>query len=64
VRINRKKFDVALARKCWGLVDLAAAMGVTEDSLYQQLKVSSQLRTATVGKIAKALEVPVEEIVV
>jgi len=62
MRINQKNLDMALARKCWQQADLAAAMGMTKAALYQQLRQTKSLRPATVGKMAKALGVPVEEI--
>jgi DNA-binding Xre family transcriptional regulator len=62
VRINKKKLDFALARKMWRLDDLAAAMGMSRDALYQQLYKVKELRPITVGKMAHALEIPVEEI--
>jgi DNA-binding Xre family transcriptional regulator len=62
MRINRKKLDFALARKKWTQGDLAAAIGMSLGGLYQQIGKPKNVLPITVGKIAEALGVPVEEI--
>jgi DNA-binding Xre family transcriptional regulator len=63
VRINEKKLKIAMARKCWSFGDLAEATGLNRSAVYQQLRAKS-IRTETLGNLAKALEVPVEDIVI
>jgi len=63
MRLNIKNFEIALARKCWEVGDLAAAVGLSTSAITRYRTVDN-LRPTSVGRIARALEVPVEEIVI
>ncbi|MDR2577813.1 MAG: helix-turn-helix transcriptional regulator [Chitinispirillales bacterium] len=63
MRINEKKLKIAMARKCWSFSDLAEAAGINRSAIYQRIR-AKNVRTETLGELAKVLEVPVEEIVI
>jgi DNA-binding Xre family transcriptional regulator len=60
--LDDKGLDIALARKCWGWDDLATALDMRRTSLYL-IRRRKQIKPVTAGKIAAALNCPVEEIV-
>ena len=62
MRINRLRLNVALARKQDTLSDLCAEIGISRNRLYSILK-SRNISPKTVGKIARALDVDVLEII-
>lgn len=62
MRINRLRLNVALARKQDTLSDLCKEIGISRNRLYSILK-SRNISPKTVGKIARALDVDVLEII-
>lgn len=62
MRIDDKKLQIAMARKCWTFDNLALATGISRAALHYQRR-AKRVQPATVGKIAKALGVDVIEIV-
>lgn len=60
VKIDRQKYMIARARACMGQKDLEAA-GIPKGTLCRVLR--EDVRPETVGKIAKALNVDVTEII-
>lgn len=62
MRIDKKKLELAMARACMGLPDLMAAAAVPRATLNEAINTGRETRPATVGKIAKALNVDVTEI--
>ena len=62
MKLDRDKVDVAMARKSYNAVKLAEVYGVSDQRMRTILN-SRKVSTATVGKLAKALEVDVTEII-
>lgn len=60
--INRQKVDLALARKNWTVSELAREYGTSRNRLYVILGGGTVL-PKTAGKLAKALEVDITEII-
>lgn len=61
MKISRKKFDIARGNKGLSIKELSKMTGLSQATL---LKVGKQeLNPVTVGKIAKALNVTIEEII-
>lgn len=63
MKVNKKKLQLAMANACLNMDDLAEVAGVSRVSLTQYISGNTEPRTKTIGKIAKALNVPVESIV-
>lgn len=63
MKINRQKLYIAMANSCLNMDDLAVKAGVSRVSLTQYSAGVTEPRTKTLGKIAKALNVPVEQLV-
>ena len=63
VKIDNSKFELALASSCMTLKELSCKSGIRQETI-ARIKNSVQNPTpATVGKIAKALNVPVESLI-
>lgn len=62
MKINKNNLDTALAKNCMTLKELSEKSKVATAVLYKIGKDNSNLRTVTVGKIAKALNVDVTEL--
>lgn len=62
MRINRLRFNIALARKQDTISDICKEMGISRNRLYLILR-SKNISPKTVGKIARALDVDVLEII-
>lgn len=60
--VNRRKLELAMARACMNAADLQKAAEMSRPTLNNAI-VGKDVRTATVGKIARALGVDPEEIV-
>lgn len=60
--LDQKKLALALANAEMNLSDLAKAMGVTRAATSHYLK-SDSIRPVTAGKIARALNVSVEDLI-
>jgi len=63
MKINKTKLDLILAKKCMGVLELAEISNVAKAILYKIGKPGTNLRPSSVGKIAKALEVDVTELI-
>ena len=61
LKANRNKLDAAMARACMTRKELAAASGMPTHSLDNVLR-GRTVRPATLGKVARALGVDVEEL--
>ena len=62
MKINKNNLDTALAKNCMTLKELSTKSKVATAVLYKIGKDNSNLRTVTVGKIAKALNCDVTEL--
>lgn len=62
MRLDKRKIMMQLANRCMKLKALAEASGVTEQTIRRGYKTNVYPDTA--GKIAAALGVPVEEIII
>lgn len=63
MKINKEKFEVALANAMIDCKTLAGMIEMTQESLSKIRTGKQNPRPATVGKIAKALNVKVEDLV-
>lgn len=63
MKINKQKLYIAMANACLNMDDLAAKAKVSRVSLTQYSSGTTEPRTKTLGKIAKALNVPVEQLI-
>ncbi|WP_242853761.1 helix-turn-helix domain-containing protein [Intestinimonas massiliensis (ex Afouda et al. 2020)] len=61
MKVNKKKLKLAMANVCMDSRDLAVAANLPRPTLNNAIT-GRNLRPATIGKIAKALNVPVEQI--
>lgn len=59
--INKSKLQIAMANKCIDPVDLAEKAGIAYATI-KRATLKDGAKPSTVGKIAKALEVPVEDL--
>lgn len=63
MRISKAKFEVAMSNAMISSKDLSEKIGMTQESI-SKIKLGKQNpRPATIGKIAKALSVTVEDLV-
>lgn len=60
--VNKRKLYIAMARACMNTVDVQKKAGMPRPTLDNVIS-GKDVRTATVGKIAKALGVDVTEII-
>lgn len=63
MKVDKKKLEVAMARKCISSEELGAITGISMFTI-NRLKAEQPGRTKTIGLIAKALEVDVTEIII
>lgn len=62
--IDAKKLQLAMARKCMGTSDLAVAIGCSTASIQQIVSGNRGVPIKKLGKIAKALEVDPETLLI
>lgn len=62
MKIDEKKLELELARKCMNISDLVRASNLSRTTIYQILD-GSATGTAVAGKIAKALGVDILDII-
>ena len=62
MKVNRRKLEIAMANACMNAADLQRAADMPRPTLNNVITGKSA-RTATVGRIAKALRVDVAEII-
>lgn len=63
MKLDKNKLYVAMGNKCITTKELCKCAGIAQISLRRILKNETIPRPATIGKIAKALNVPVEQII-
>lgn len=63
MKIDNQKLDLLMANECLTSEQLSKVTGVSQVSLARFRKGTQQPRPATIGKIAKALGVRVEELI-
>lgn len=61
MKLNKEKFNLARARACKGLKELEAA-GIPRGTLCTAMS-GKNMKPETIGKIARALEIDVTEII-
>lgn len=61
--LNTKALDIALANSMMSRTELAKASGVSDSTLCKAVNDKTDMRPKSVGKIAKALGVSVESII-
>ncbi len=61
MKINNSKLQIALANACMNPYDLYKAVNIQYQT-YRSITAGSNCKTATVGKIAKALDCKVTEL--
>lgn len=62
MKVNRSKFELALANSCIRIKALSEQTGLNYSTI-TRIKTGAETAPATVGKIAKALDVSVEELI-
>lgn len=63
MKIDKMKLDLAMASKAYSAKELSQKCGVSQVTITRITKGVQKARSRTVGKIAKALEVPVTDII-
>ena len=63
MRIDKKKLELAMANKAYSAKELSKICGVSQVTIVRITKGTQEARPGTVGKIAKALDVPVIDII-
>ncbi|MDY3872368.1 MAG: helix-turn-helix transcriptional regulator [Roseburia lenta] len=63
MKINKQKLQIAMANACLSMDDLAEIAKISRISLTKYISGNTEPRTKTLGKIAKALNVPVENLI-
>ena len=64
MQINVQRIQIAMANACMGVDDLSSASGVSRISIGKYLSGKREPRPKTLGQIARALNVPVTDIIV
>lgn len=63
VKIDKMKLDLAMANMAYSAKELSQKCGVSQVTILRITKGVQEARPGTVGKIAKALKVPVTDII-
>lgn len=63
MKIDKIKMDIAMANKGYSAKELSEKCGVSQITIARLKKGVQKARPETVGKIAKALNVPVENLI-
>ncbi len=63
MKINRNKLDLAMANACMSINDLAEKAEVSRISIGRFISGRTEPRPVTVGKIARALNMKVEDLI-
>jgi DNA-binding Xre family transcriptional regulator len=63
LKIDRKKLDLAMAKKCYNITDLVKKSSVCYSSIVKISNGNMSLTTRTLGKIAKALDVEPKDLI-
>lgn len=64
MKVNYKKLITLIGGKCWSVRDLVNEAKIQPKAYYDIKAGKDTLNIKTVGKIAKALDVPVDEILI
>ncbi|WKY46530.1 helix-turn-helix transcriptional regulator [Eubacteriaceae bacterium ES3] len=62
MRIDNRKLEIAMATKCIDPLALAKKAGIAYSTIQRTAK-RDGARPSTIGKIAKALDMPVEDLI-
>lgn len=63
MKIDKMKLDLAMANKAFSAKELSKKSGVSQVTITRVTKGTQVARPGTIGKIAKALDVPVVDII-
>jgi DNA-binding Xre family transcriptional regulator len=63
MKIDEKKLNLAMAENCFSTEQLSQIAGVSSVTITRIKNGSQKARPATIGKLAKALNVKVEELI-
>ncbi len=63
MRIDKDKLLIAIANKCFTINDLAAKAKISRNSINAYMSGRKNPKPSTLGKIAKVLDVKVQDIV-
>lgn len=63
MKIDKKKLDLAMAENCYSAEELSNLTGISTVTIARIKNGSQRPRPATIGKIAKALNVKVEYLI-
>lgn len=63
MKIDKMKLDLAMANKAYSAKELSQKCGVSQVTIVRITKGVQEARPETIGKIAKALDVPVTDII-
>ena len=63
MKIDKMKVDIAMANKGFSAKELSEKCGISQITITRLKKGVQTARPETVGKIAKALDVPVENLI-
>ena len=63
MKIDKMKLDLAMANNAYSATELSQICGVSQVTIVRITKGVQEARPGTVGKIAKALDVPVIDII-
>lgn len=64
MRVDTKKVRIAMSRRCMDAKELATTVGCSVESIHQILAGLRNVPVKKLGKIAKALEVDPEELLI
>ena len=63
MKFNNNRLKLAMANSCLSMGELASKSGINEVSIRRIINYSITPRPKTIGKIAKALDVRVEDLI-
>ncbi len=63
MKINTKKLQIAMARKCMSAIELAGVVGCSKESINQIISGKRNAPVKKLGQIAKALGVDPETLI-
>lgn len=63
MKINKQKLQLAMANACMNMEDLATQAEISRISISKYISGLRNPKPKTIGKIAKALNVPVEKLI-
>lgn len=63
MKIDKMKIDIAIANKGYSAKELSEKCGVSQITIARLKRGVQEARPETIGKIAKALNVPVENLI-